>query len=96
MHPKFSDFATEEKPLDGKKMGINDVLNQEVLILDFKRGQSKFKENARYTTVQFEMDGETHVLFTGSEVISDQLERYKEHLPFVATIRKINRYYTLT
>ncbi len=30
-------------------MGIDDVLNQEVLILDFKRGQSKFKENARYT-----------------------------------------------
>jgi len=58
-------------------MGIDDVLNQEVLILDFKRGQSKFKENARYTTVQFEMGGETHVLFTGSEVISDQLERYK-------------------
>lgn len=77
-------------------MGIDDVLNQEVLILDFKRGQSKFKENAQYTTVQFEMGGETHVLFTGSEVISDQLERYKEHLPFVATIRKINRYYTLT
>ncbi len=77
-------------------MSIGDVLNQEILIRDFKRGQSKFKENTRYTTVQFEKEGEMHVLFTGSEVISDQLERYKEHLPFVATIRKINRYYTLT
>ena len=59
-------------------MSIDDVLNQEILIRDFKRGQSKFKENTRYTTVQFEKEGETHVLFTGSEVISDQLERYRD------------------
>lgn len=77
-------------------MSVDDVLNQEILILDFKRGVSKFKENARYTTVQFKLDGETRILFTGSEVIADQLDRYKEHMPFVATIRKINRYYTLT
>ena len=62
-------------------MSIDDVLNQEVLILDFKRGQSKFKENARYTTVQFEMGGETHVLFTGSEVISDISMRIPRFVP---------------
>ena len=77
-------------------MGIDDVLNQEILILDYKRGASKFKENSRYTTVQFELNGETRILFTGSEVIADQLDRYTGHMPFFATIRKINRYYTLT
>ena len=96
-HPRFSDFATEEKPLDGKKMGVDAVLNKEILILDFRAGnRSQFKEGGLYTTIQFEIDSERHVLFTGSEVITDQLQRYKDHLPFVATIRKINKYYTLT
>ncbi len=78
-------------------MGVEDVLNKEILITAFKAGQrSQFKEEGHYTTVQFEIEGEKHVLFTGSQVLTDQLERYQEHLPFIATIRKINRYYTLT
>ena len=36
------------------------------------------------------------VFFTGSEVLIDMLEKYKEELPFIATIRKIDRYYTLS
>ena len=93
--PKFSEFAQEEKPLDGEKMSIDAVLNKEILILGFKTGQSKFKEG-RYTTVQFELDGVRHVFFTGSQVIADQLLKYEANLPFLATVQKINRYYTLT
>jgi hypothetical protein len=93
--PKFSDFATEEKPLDGEKMSIDAVVNKEVLILGFKTGQSKFKEGG-YTTVQFELDGTRHVFFTGSQVLADQLQKYQANLPFQATVQKINRYYTLT
>ena len=77
-------------------MGIDTVLNTEILILGFKTGQkSQFKEGS-YTTVQFELDGERHIFFTGSQVITDQLQRYQANLPFRAIIQKINRYYTLT
>jgi hypothetical protein len=93
--PKFSEFAQEAKPLDGEKMSIDAVLNKEILILGFKTGQSKFKEGG-YTTVQFELDGVRHVFFTGSQVIADQLQKYAANIPFLATVQKINRYYTLT
>jgi hypothetical protein len=77
-------------------VSINAILNKDILILGFKTGRSKYKENADYTTVQFEHEDERHVFFTGSQVIADQLRKYEANLPFVATIRKINRYYTLT
>jgi ribosomal protein L31 len=73
------------------------VLNKEILITAFRAGQkSQFKEDGLYTTIQFEIDDEKHVIFTGSQVLTEQLERYQEHLPFLATIKKINRYFTLT
>ena len=76
-------------------MSIDAVLNKEILILGFKTRQSKFKEGG-YTTVQFELDGVRHVFFTGSQVIADQLQKYAANIPFLATVQKINRYYTLT
>lgn len=96
-HPHFSDFSEEDKVLDGDKSSIAKVLNQEILILNFRSGnRSKYKEGEEYTTIQFMQDGEKYVLFTGSEVLTDQLERYEKHLPFYATIVQINSYYTLT
>lgn len=76
-------------------MSIDSVLNKEIVILGFKKGSSKFKDGD-YITIQFELDGDHKILFTGSEVIRDQIEKYQSHIPFVATIQKIDRYYTLT
>ena len=36
------------------------------------------------------------VVFTGSEVLYNQLIKYQEHLPFIAIIRKINDFYSFT
>jgi len=36
------------------------------------------------------------VVFTGSDVLIEQMERYGEEIPFVATIKKVDRYYTLS
>lgn len=77
-------------------MSTDETLNQEIITFGFKRDQSKFNDNKRYTTIQFEINGEKRILFTGSKVTMEQLEKYHEYLPFVTTIRKINRYYTLT
>jgi len=35
-YPRFSDFAEESKAFEGNKKRIDDILNQEILITDFK------------------------------------------------------------
>jgi len=100
MSKKFSDFANEESPLDGAKVKLDDILNQEVEIIAFRLSESKFSKNAsgKYATVQFvTLDCNLpRVFFTGSDILISQLEKYKEQLPFQAVIKKINKYYTLS
>ncbi len=91
---RFADFA-KETVLDGDKISISDVLNKEVTIIDYRVKESKLKEG-NYLTLQIEKEGEKYVIFTGSQVLIDQIERYKNELPFLTTIRKINKYYSLT
>lgn len=98
---RFSDFAAHEGPLEGKKIPINDVLNVEILIVNFRIKESKYQRTSApdCLTIQFEypvIPRERHVIFTGSMVLCDQMKKYKEHLPFLATIKKIDRYFTLT
>lgn len=92
---KFSDFAEEHKPLEGDKLKIDSVLNQEIEITGYKVGKSKYKKSD-YLTLQFKIDGNFNVLFTGSGVLIDQLQKYENEIPFMAVIKKINKYYTLT
>ena len=40
-YPHFSDFAEESKSFEGDKKKLDDMLNQEILILDFKVKDSK-------------------------------------------------------
>ena len=95
MH-KFSDFATEDV-FEGDKLSIDEVLNNEVEIINFKINQSKFqKGTGKCLTIQVELNNEKRVIFTGSEVLMKQFEKYKDELPFVATIKKIDKYYTLS
>ena len=37
-----------------------------------------------------------YVLFTGSAVLKNQIEKYKDKIPFNAKILKINKYYTFS
>lgn len=95
-YPRFSDFAEESKAFDGDKKRIEDILNQEILILDFKVKDSKKRQDSLYATIQFKLENINHIVFTGSNVLIDQLEKYKENLPFHTIIKKIDRYYTFT
>ncbi len=97
-YPKFSDFANESKAFDGDKQRIDDILNQEILIIDFKVKDSKQRLGTSYATIQFKLrqDDNNYIIFTGSEVIIGQLNKYKENLPFNTTIKKIDKYYTFT
>ena len=95
IYPRFGEFAGEEGPLDGKKERLSDILDKEILVLAFRIGKSKFKEK-NYVTIQFENSGSRCVVFTGSEVLMEQLVRHKGQLPFYATIVKRGNYFSLS
>lgn len=95
----FSEFADEdERPFDGEKVRIDNLLNKEIILKRFKVRPSKYKDKSdRCATVQFSEseDGVDKIFFTGSNVIIDMLVKYEQHLPFKTVIKKIDRYYTL-
>lgn len=92
---KFSDFAEAPRVLDGEKIKIEDVLNREVTVVGFRVAKGKHK-TARCLTLQVEVNGEHRVVFTGSEVLISQMEKYGGECPFVSIIRKVDRFYTLS
>lgn len=95
---RFNDFAREAKPLEGSKVRIDDIINREILVTDYKITDSRFeKKNCeKCLTLQFEVDNIKHVIFTGSNVLIDQIEKYRHEIPFLTTLKKIDRYYTFT
>lgn len=94
-YPRFGDFAGDEGPLDGKKEKLSEILEKEILVLAFRVGKSKFRDK-NYVTIQFENSGTRYVVFTGSEVLMEQLTRHQGQLPFYATIVKRWNYYSLS
>ena len=91
---KFSDFA-EEKFI-GEKIKISKVLNKEIKVLAFQVKKSKIEKGSTYAQIQIELHGELRVIFTNSTVLKEQLQRYKEHLPFCTTIIKNNKYFSFS
>jgi len=94
-YPHFGEFAGEQGPLDGKKRKLEEILGQEVLILAFRIAKSRFKDRS-YVTIQFENSGNRYVVFTGSEVLMEQLKRHEGQLPFYATVIKRFNYYSMS
>jgi len=94
---KFSDIA-EDIVLDGEKLRIVDILNELIVIIGYAIKDSRYSKNrsGKYLTLQIKRCGQKYVIFTGSDVLIDQLEKYGSQTPFEATVRKINRYYSLT
>lgn len=97
---KFSEFVEDdEKPIEGEKVSITNILNKEIVITKYKVRNSKYKDRCdKRATVQLyeESDERKRIFFTGSAVIIEQLEKYGEKIPFMATVTKIDKYFTLT
>ena len=95
---KFSDFAVDESPLEGEKIKIDDIVNKEIVVLNYAVKNSKFANanSSKYLTIQFTEanSNEKKVVFTGSTVLADQCEKYCNQIPFTATIKKIKKFYT--
>jgi RNA-directed DNA polymerase len=95
---KFSDFATEEIPLIGDKVKLEDVLGKEVIITGYRISNSKFKDrdHGKCITIQFIMNDIQKIFFTGSEVLMNQIEKYKKEMPFSTVVLKHQKYYTFS
>lgn len=97
---RFSEFAKDHVPLDGAKLKIDDILNKEILVTAMRVKPSKYGTNGKSAptclTIQFVMSGERYVAFTGSGVLADQAQLYQPEIPFLTTVKKIDKYYTFT
>jgi len=95
---RFSEFAEAATPLEGTKKKLDDILNRDLIICDCKVSESKYNENGckEYAIIQFKEANkeELFVVFTGSKVLIEQCENNKAMMPFIAVIKKINKYYT--
>ena len=94
--PKFSSFAQDQIPMPGQKRHLSEILDKEILITDFKIKQSKRRAGTECLQLQFVLNGDVFVLFTGSSVLIDQIKiaHEKQSIPFYATVVKIDKYYS--
>ncbi len=97
-YKKFSEFADEPPLLDGAKINIVDILNKEILVIGYRLADSKYKKdnNSQCLTLQIELDEKRYVVFSGSRVLINQIEKYKAEIPFLTTIKKIDKYFSFT
>lgn len=96
---KFSDLNIKPKTniFTGDKIKIGKLLNIEIQVLQFKIEKSKVKEGTELLTLQIKKKDETHIVFTGSRVLIDQINQVpKEKIPFITTIVNTNEYYEFT
>lgn len=91
----FKDFGIkpEISCFSGDKIKIDRIINTEIKVLDFKIEDSKKKEGTKYLTLQIEKAGIKHVIFTGSKVLMQMIDRVpKSEFPFTTTIIKEQEY----
>ena len=96
---KFSDFAGSDGILTGDKLKLDDILSKEIIIKGYKISDSKYGksgEDKKVLTLQFELEGIDYIIFTGSKVLMDQIEKYKDEIPFMTKIEKINTFYSFS
>jgi len=68
---------------------FTNYLNKQVTVLDYRTAESKFSRSD-YLQLQIEYEGKTYVIFTGSGVLKDDLDKLDNNaFPFTTTIVKI-------
>ncbi len=92
---KFSEIAKDDIHLAGEKISLQDIIGKQIVVTGYKITKSKFKED-NYTAIQYELDGEQHVTFTGAMVLIEQLKKYGDQVPFETTIKKLGKFYSFT
>jgi hypothetical protein len=95
----FSDFdiKPEVKVFIGEKIAVKKILNIPIKVINFKIEPSKKKEGTDLLTLQIEKGTEKRIVFSGSNVLINQIKRVPEdRFPFTTTIKNDNDYYEFT
>jgi len=98
MH-NFSDFNIKPKVNNfvGEKIQIQKLFNLQILVLHYNIQASKKKEGTQLLTLQIEKGGEKRIVFTGSTVMMEQIQRVSEDkFPFTTVIKGDNDYFEFT
>jgi hypothetical protein len=97
MTTRFSDLGIKvtTSHFIGDKIKINKVLNREITVIDFSVKSSKFNGNC--LNIQIELNGTKHVVFTGSTVLIETIEKVpRSAFPFLTTIIQEGEHYEFT
>lgn len=87
----FSQLGVRSKNLTGVKIGIEEVIDQEITVLDYRVTESKFSRHGDCLHLQIEYKNELRVIFTGSGVLKEDIQKVdKADFPFTTRITKIN------
>ena len=96
---RFSDLGiqTQVTHFAGKSIKIDEILNVEITVHEFKVEPSKKKANSDYLTLQIEFDNRKRVVFTGATILIQTIKKVpKDKFPFTTTIVKRNEYLEFT
>lgn len=79
-------------------MKITDLLNKEIVVIGYKITDSRYNASngQRCLKLQFMLDGNKGIVFTGSDVLIDQIIKYESHIPFISVITKVDKYYSFS
>lgn len=94
--PKFSVFAKTQLPMPGNKKRLDEILNREITVVDFRLRKSTKRDGTECLQMQFLLDDEVCVVFTGSSVLINQIKECKDNIPFTGTVVKLDRYYSFS
>lgn len=94
--PAFSVFAKDKLPLPGVKKRLDEILNKEILVVDFRITKSKKREGSECLQIQFLCDDMVCVAFTGSSVLASQIQAVGDNIPFRTCVTKIDKYYSFS
>lgn len=90
---QFKDFdiTMESKHFIGDRIDTDRILNQEIIVHDFKIEESKYKDkgNGKCLYLQITFEGNKRVVFNGSGYLMEMIKKIpKDGFPFKTTIIK--------
>lgn len=95
----FKDFDIKPKlnAFIGDKIRMERILNREITVFDYKIEDSTVKEGTKRLTLQIELNGTKHIIFSGSKILQQMIDQVpKSNFPFKTTIVKENEYLEFT
>lgn len=89
----FNQYNIQTSQLIGKKIEIEEVIGQAIIVSDYRISPSKYANNGRGNgmclSIQIKHEGVDRVIFTGSIILQEQITKAIEQgikFPFSTTI----------